>query len=251
MTDEQYAKLRSLICRRAEALYIDGSAPSTMLNYKFDIELLPGAYPVKQRMPKYSLAQAEKEKHHLQKHEHLKQLRTPTDAQRSSWITKAHSVHKYDDPNGRWIMDFRPLNASTKPMPIIIDDCGHVVRELAGKAWKSVFDAFAGFNQMEATERARQSLTIATSKGLRQWLVCPFGVRNGPAYYQNAMQGSFKNCEDDMPADAEALLKFFMDDGSLGSGNFSSSLDSQFDLHLTCLEKVFERAISCLSLIHI
>ena len=85
LTDVQFAKLRSLVLRRAEALYIDGSAPSTMLNYKFDIELLPGAEPVKQRMPKYSLAQAEKERHHLQKHEQLQQLRTPTDAQLSGW----------------------------------------------------------------------------------------------------------------------------------------------------------------------
>ena len=169
LTDAQFAKLRSLVYRRAEALYIEGSAPSTMLNYKFDIELLPGADPVKQKMPKYSLAQAEKEKYHVQKHEQLEQLRTPTDAQCSGWVTKSHIVHKSDDPNGRWIMDFRPLNASTKPLPIIIDDCGHVVRELAAKAWKSVFDAFAGFNQMDATERARELLTIATSRGLRQW----------------------------------------------------------------------------------
>ena len=75
LTDAQFAKLRSLIYRRAEAFYVDGSAPSTMLNYKFDIELLPGADPVKQRMPKYSLAQAEKEKYHLQKHEQLQQLK--------------------------------------------------------------------------------------------------------------------------------------------------------------------------------
>ena len=54
LTDAQFAKLRALVYRRAEALYIDGSAPSTMLNYKFDIELLPGADPVKQKMPKYS-----------------------------------------------------------------------------------------------------------------------------------------------------------------------------------------------------
>ena len=98
---------------------------------------------------------------------------------------------------------------------------------------------------MEATERAKKCLTIGTSKGLRQWEVCPFGVRNGPAYYQNVMQGSCEGCDAEMPPESEALLKFFMDDGSLGTGSYDKDADSQFNLHLRSLEVVFDRAISC------
>ena len=125
--------------------------------------------------------------------EALGQLRTPSDHQLSGWATKSHIVHKKDDPSGRWIMDFRPLNHSTVTVPIVIGDCGEKARSLSRKRLKSVFDLYAGFNQIEATERATRAMTILTSLGLRQWCVMPFGVKNGPAYFQLAMQRIFND----------------------------------------------------------
>ena len=88
---------------------------------------------------------------------------------------------------GRWICDFRALNRSTVKRPTPIGDVPDKARKLARKFWKSLLDALSGFNQMEATERAKRLLQIMTSIGLRQWEVLPFGVTNAPPYFQEMM----------------------------------------------------------------
>ena len=180
------------------------------------------------------------------KHESLGQLRTPTDSQLSGWATKSHIVHKKDDAHGRWIMDFRPLNQATVSVPIVIGDCGEKARSLSRRRLKSVFDLYAGFNQIEATERAARAMTILTSLGLRQWLVMPFGVRNGPAFFQLAMQRIFGDMLGDQMQQLRATLEYFMDDGALGTGDALESNPcraTDFAEHLIALDKILERAI--------
>ena len=54
-----------------------------------------------------------------------------------------------------------------------------------------MFDAWAGFNQVAATERAKRAMQINTAVGLRQWEVMPFGATNGPSCFQGIMIDHF------------------------------------------------------------
>ena len=161
---------------------------------------------------------------------------------------------------GRWICDFRPLNAVTKKRPTPIGDVFAKTRLLAGRRWKSGLDAWSGFNQMRASERAQRLLQIITSKGVRQWTVLPFGVTNGPPYFQEMMLDLYGGHSNKLPSllanamvEKETHLDVFIDDIQLGTGD---ALDTEawlvdqaetnetdgFTQHLDALARILERA---------
>ena len=75
---------------------------------------------------------------------------------------------------GRWICDFRPLNAVTKKRPTPIGDVFAKTRLLAGRRWKYL----------------------------------PFGVTNGPPYFQEMMLDLYGGSSRNLPN----LLNNFMED---------------------------------------
>ena len=198
------------------------------------------------------------------KEEKLGHLRVPTDAQKSEWATRTHVVSKKDDSMGRWICDFRPLNRVTKKRMTAIGDAFRKTRALASKMWKSGLDAYSGFNQMEASERASRLLQIITSFGVRQWTVLPFGVTNGPPYFQEMMldlySGQSINGSEKLPdllgtnmSDVDASLEIWVDDLQLGTGSMSDvaarEIDSSqtnkndgFAQHVVALTRILARA---------
>ena len=120
-------------------------------------------------------------------------------------------------------------------------------------------DAWSGFNQLRATERASQLMQIITSVGLRQWVVLQFGVTNGPSYFQEFMLHLFSGRTDtqSMPdllgdgmSDLEAILEVWVDDVQLGTGDAQATQShlsggvAGFEQHLAALKRVLDRAAS-------
>ena len=256
----RFQKLRNLVSTYSHCLVIDGVEPSTVEGYEFDLELMPGAQPVRHQLPKLSPKEQEKERYHVKKAERSGHLRVPTDEQKSEWATRTHIVFKKDDDMGRWICDFRPLNRVTKKRMTALGDVYTKTRRLASRLWKSGLDAWSGFNQLRATERAKRLLQIITSSGLRQWEVLPFGVTNGPSYFQEFMLDLFggrfkvpKQPLSDLLADGLSdlggILEVWVDDIQVGTGD-AANIEAQpedgqpdgFDAHLVALERIFERA---------
>ena len=157
---------------------------------------------------------------------------------------------KKDDDWGRWIVEFLPLNAGTITHPIAIGDVFGKVRSLANPLYKSMLDAWSGFNQVENIEETKRLLTIQTSLGLRQWECCPFGVTNGPQFYQSMMQDLYGDMTADQMSETEATLGWFMDDGALGTGDAldpsvwdrDANDEGLFEQHLVGLQRVVSRA---------
>ena len=84
--------------------------------------------------------------------------------------------------------------------------------KLANKKHKACFDAWSGFNQFALTENAKRLTQIITSKGLRLWTVLPFGVTNGPGFFQDAMLEIYGPELHAQMKDLDALLEIFIDD---------------------------------------
>ena len=144
-----------------------------MKNYVFDPQLREDARPFSARAPKLSPEQQRKERHHVQKSLDAGHLKTPMPKELGPWTAPAHIVFKKDDPNGRFIVDFRMLNKSTIAMPISLTDVRDKVRRLAALAYKSMLDAAHGFNQIEANKESQQKLQIQASLGIKQYTVLP------------------------------------------------------------------------------
>ena len=67
---------------------IDGIVPTSVGGYEFDIELEPGAKPVRQQLPKLAPQAVVKERYHVLKEEQLGHLRVPDDGAKSDWATR-------------------------------------------------------------------------------------------------------------------------------------------------------------------
>ena len=146
LSEDRFQRLTALALSFSEVLVIEGMEGGVVEGYEFDIELEPDAKPVWHQLPKMSVREMEKEQYHCQQKEALKHLHIPTDEQKSEWSTRTHVVFKKDDPMGRRICDFRLLNAVTKKRPTPIGDVFAKTMLLAGRRWKSGFDAWSGFN---------------------------------------------------------------------------------------------------------
>ena len=260
LSQARFELLRDMVMRYSHTIVIDGVVPSTVDGYEFDIELQPGAEAVRHQLPKMSPQMVEREKYHVEKEMKLGHLRVPTDEQKSDWATRTHIVSKKDDPMGRWICDFRPLNRVTKKRMTAIGDVFSKTRSLASKKWKSGLDAWSGFNQLNATERARRYMQIITSLGMRQWTVLAFGVTNGPSYFQEFMlnlyggvgstiNGPLPDMTGATMIELDSILEVWIDDIQLGSGTLDLSKveteaeeEAGFRTHLVALERVLARA---------
>ena len=267
LSEARFAKLRETVSKWSEVLVIDGCVSTTVDDFQFDVQLQPGAQPVRHQLPKRSPQEAARETYHVRKAESAGHLRVPTDAEKSEWATRTHVVSKKDDPNGRWICDFRPLNRSTVKRMTALGDVFSKTRCLASKRWKSGLDAVSGFNQMKNSERACKFCQIITSLGLRQWTVMPFGVTNGPSYFQEMMlhlyggdvfPGSNRQPLPSLMGEAmtelDASLEIWIDDLQLGTGDVNDTAARThddvdlndgadgFDQHLKALVRILERA---------
>ena len=225
----------------SDVLYIDGSIPTTIRGYEFDIELRENAKPFSAMAPRLSLEKQRKEQYHIKKAMEMGHLTTPTPAELGQWTALAHVVYKKDDPMGRMIVDFRMLNKSTIAQPISLQNVQDKVRRLAHYHYKAMFDAVYGFNQISASATARKILQIQTSLGIKQYTVLPFGVVNGPSLFQGMMLEVFQDEMAGSLSKHDSNLDIHMDDGSLGSGT-SGDDDLDFQNHLNALTAVFATA---------
>ena len=88
--------------------------------------------------------------------------------------------------NGTYRMctDYRKVNSVTKtdsfPIPRI-DDC---IDKVGNSKYVTKFDLLKGFWQVPLTDRAKEVSAFATPKGLYQYKVMPFGMKNSPATFQ-------------------------------------------------------------------
>ena len=76
-----------------------------------------------------------------------------------------------------------------------MDDC---VDKIGTAKYVSKFDLLKGFWQIPLTDRAKEASAFVTSKGLYQYKVMPFGMRNSPATFQrliNSIIADIEGCE--------------------------------------------------------
>ncbi|CAB4005229.1 Retrovirus-related Pol poly from transposon, partial [Paramuricea clavata] len=139
----------------------------------------------------------------------------------SSWSSPCILVPK-PDGSYRMCTDYRKVNNLTKsdnfPIPRM-DDC---VDKIGNAKYVSKFDLLKGFWQIPLSERAKEVSAFVTPRGLYQYKVMPFGMRNSPATFQrliNQIISQIDGCEgyiddviiysDTWEEHLEILRKFF------------------------------------------
>jgi hypothetical protein len=87
----------------------------------------------------------------------------------------------------RFCVDYRLLNAVTKPDAYPIPNITDTLDSLGTSKIFSVLDMASGYHQIEIMKEDREKTAFSCHMGHYQFTKLPFGVNNGPATYQRCM----------------------------------------------------------------
>ena len=87
----------------------------------------------------------------------------------------------------RICVDYRALNACTQPDPYLMPLIEDILDTLASAVFISKIDLNKGFHQIPVKPEDQEKTAFFTPWGKFQFIVMPFGVRNGPATFQRLM----------------------------------------------------------------
>ncbi len=186
-TPEQSAVLRSILARYADTVFGPLNREPARLR-PFTVVLKPGAEPVCQAPRRATPAKVEATRAQIQKWAAL-DIVEPCVSPWSSPVTLALKR------NGEWrtCVDYTKVNALTVkdafPLPAIPD----LFQHFRDCPWMASFDFVSGYNQAPLAVEARDILAFVTADGLYRFKRLPFGVMNGPSYFQRTIADAFKD----------------------------------------------------------
>ena len=162
---------------------------------------------------------------------HLKQMQQSGVIQPSSspWSSPVVIVRKRDGTH-RFCVDYRGLNAVTKPDAFPLPRISDILDQLGGVQYFSTLDLASGFWQILVDPQSREKTAFTTPHGLFEFRVMPFGLTNAPAVFQRLMQEVLAGLN---PEDGKAFVSVYIDDILV----FSPTLEE----HLDHLKRVMAR----------
>src|SRR5256885_17196551 len=89
--------------------------------------------------------------------------------------------------------DYRQVNTQIIPDEYPLPKMMDYLHSLYGAEWLSIFDALAGFTQLELDDAIKEITAFRTHRGLLEFNRLPFGLKIGPSVFQRVTQGILAN----------------------------------------------------------
>jgi hypothetical protein len=89
-------------------------------------------------------------------------------------------------------VDFRDLNKESIKDNYPLPNMDFLLQQVMGSACMSMLDGFSGYNQVFVVEEDRTKTTFITPWETYAYARMPFGLKNGGATFQRAMDHAFK-----------------------------------------------------------
>ena len=174
------------------------------------IKIIPNSKPVKSRCYKVPIHLEPKFEAEIKQMLDDKIIR-PSQSSYSSPV----SVLRKPDGSIRVICDYRKLNDITERDLWPIPNINRLLTRLRKSKYFTVLDLYRGFYQIKLAPDAIDKTAILTHLGLFEFLVVPFGCRNGSATCQRLMQSIFGNHQN---------IECYIDDLVIHSEDFESHI---------------------------
>ena len=142
----------------------------------------------------------------------------------SPWSSSVVTVQKKDG-GVRICIDFRAVNSITQPDPYLMPLIDEILDALSAAKFISKVDLNKGFHQIPIDNEDIAKTAFCTPWGKFEFVVMPFGLRNGPAVFQRLMDGILHREKDN--------CQVYIDDIAIFSRTWSE--------HCTHIEKVLSR----------
>ena len=136
------------------------------------------------------------------------QSRGVIEPSRSPWASPVVLVRKRDGTH-RFCVDYRALNAVTKPDSFPLPRIEDLLDQLGSSKCFSTIDLASGFWQIRMHPTAQEKIAFVTHQGLYEFRVMPFGLTNAPAVFQRLMQQVVKPLN---PASGSDFVSVYLDD---------------------------------------
>ena len=134
----------------------------------------------------------------------------------------------------RFCVDYRALNAVTKPDVFPIPRIDDLLDQLGQCTIFSTLDLAAGYWQIKVHPDSQEKITFTTHKSLYEFLVMPFGLRNAPTTFQRTMQEVLRELN---PENGPDFVSVYIDDVLI----FSRNLED----HIKHIQQVVQRIADC------
>lgn len=181
LTPEQAQQLNGLVLEFCDIFAIDQSELGTTDVVTHVIDTGDSA-PIKQ--PPRCIPFALREKVDQLVKEMLDQgVVTPS---KSLWGSPVVLVAKKDGST-RFCIDYRRLNAATKPDVFPLPRVDDSLDQLSNSKYFTTLDLAAGYWQVLVDPPSREKTAFVTDSGLFEFSVMPFGLKNAPATFQRLM----------------------------------------------------------------
>ena len=149
-------------------------------------------------------------------------------ASRSPWASPVVLVRKRDG-SLRFCVDYRALNAVTKPEVFPLPQIDYLLDKLGQSKYFTTLDLKSGYRQIRVDASSREKTAFVTHRGLYEFCVMPFGIKNAPSVFQRLMQNLLLGLKKDTE---QEFVDAYLDDIIVFSRTFSD--------HLIHLQRVFE-----------
>lgn len=133
---------------------------------------------------------------------------------------------KKKDGSFRLCVDYRRLNDVTESDAYPMPDLNKMIRQMRGAKIFSIFDLRSGYWQVPLHKNARKYTAFRTRRGLFQFRVLPFGLKNSPMTFVRLMNEVMRGYQDE-------FVQVYLDDIVVFSRN-------EYE-HQAHLDKVLER----------
>ena len=171
------------------------------------------AAPVRQPVRRQPIARREVEREEIRKMLE-KGVIEPSN---SPWSSPIVLVQKANGGGIRFCLDYRVLNDLTKKDAYPLPRTDELLENLANSKWYSTMDLNSGFWQVGMAPEDREKTAFATSLGLFQWTVMPFGLANSPSTWERLMEDVLRGLQ-------WVELFLYMDDIISPSNNIEQGL---------------------------
>ncbi len=160
----------------------------------------------------------------------------------SPWASPVHMVRKAD---GTWrmVIDYRQMNkqirADTYPLPLISE----ILHDIAGHKYYITLDLNWGFWNLPLTPASRPMTAFITHRGLHQYRVLPFGMRNSPSEFQRMSDAVFGHLYD-------RNVRVYIDDIVIWSDELEEVLELLERVLQACVESGIYLKLAKSSVLH-
>ncbi|GBB96358.1 hypothetical protein RclHR1_27350003 [Rhizophagus clarus] len=180
--DQRKEVIEKMVNRYKEIFEYDGEKENRINYVKHEIKIKEGQEPIMQKRYRETEEKGKFIKKEIEQMLKLERIRPS----KSPWASPV-TLAKKKTGNYRFCVDYRKLNAVTITDAYPLPRIDELLERYRTAKWFTSLDLAAGFHQVEMAEEDKEKTAFICSKGLYEYNVMPFGLKNAPGTFQRLM----------------------------------------------------------------